>query len=249
MFSGCTSLRSVNMDGWDVSSLSQVDGLFKDCGLLTEVKGFDTVLRTFQSSGRTIQGLDEFEQFGVAQGLVAKTGVGGFGAELVNDEGLASGSSNLGNAVVDNSFHVVAGPSGSNSPSPAKLSALRESDVEGHGSSRSAATQTTGANVVNSLASFPGLDVLADADLPEAAADSLEAAEQAALILTGVAACSATLAQSAYDSCRSSLADPEAVKSAIAALVTPENPYGPLVAGLGIVCAAALIGAFALKLG
>lgn len=279
MFSGCSSLRSVNMDGWDVGNLTQVDGIFEGCSQLSEVKGFNVVIRSLHSSGHTVSGLAALQQFGIEHQLTGSLGDhgnqsdngpgtpddngagndGGVGdggqpdepSAVVGDGG-ADASADGSGTVIENG-PVADQPSGSlDVNSPEKPSGKTRNRQSANASSSRSSVFVSSNDAINGAVvdeitptALLGLNV----GTGDPALNPEQAAEQAALILVGTAECASKMAKSAYNSCRSSLINAMPTLGEALSHAIPNNPFEPFVAGAGIVCAAVLMAAFALKIG
>ena len=290
MFAGCASLRSVNMEGWDVGNLTQVDNMFDGCSQLSEVKGFDATIRSLHSSGHTVSGLNALRQFGVEHKLTGSFGGTGNwsdnGSDMpddsgtTNEEGAGGDNQNGGHndasnggqlsepstVVSDGSDDVaenglgtaIASDPDTGQPSDNLDANSKSSEKTKDRQAANTLSNRSSVFVTSNDAAYSG--VATDDAIPVApfglnvgagdpALNPEQAAEQAALIMAGTAEYASKMAKSAYDSCRSSLANAVPTIGEVLSHAVPDNPFAPFIAGAGIVCAAALMAAFALKIG
>ena len=83
MFSNCSSLKSVNMTGWDTSSLNDVSGMFDGCGSIERVDGLDKVMVSLAKKSASVTGFESLggfaqNQLGMSQDdLTAGNGAAG----------------------------------------------------------------------------------------------------------------------------------------------------------------------------
>lgn len=95
MFYGCSSLREVNMTGWNVGSLRNVSGMFGGCPSLQKVQGFDSVMQTLRAQSVQVAGLGDLEQIGATQLGVEPPNTGN-GATGPDDPTVVNGSQGEG---------------------------------------------------------------------------------------------------------------------------------------------------------